>query len=193
MEERAKERIRSKKGCMSRSSQHIARCMNALIDRLPDDQKKKVLIDRKVKQVHQQFAACVDPFILSHVNSVYLMKEPQPGSDDVSRETLLKLTVYVDNSMIAAELNAQRELVILKYRELFSLKIDEFAIKISRGPYLEHHPFRLDEPDREEGFRPLTPKEESAIEQQVSGISDKDVRASFKRLLKATKEHFPKE
>ena len=166
--------------------------MNGLLNLLPEEQKKKVLIDRKIKQVHQQFAACVDPFILQHVNSVYLIREQDQRSDQdgVSRETQLVLTAYVDNSLIAAELNAQRELVILKYRELFSLEIDEFAIKISRGAYLENHPFS----EQEEGLKRkkihrLTPEEEQEIESRVSTITDREIRQSFQRALKATKEH----
>lgn len=170
---------------MKKKTQHISGLMNTIIDQLPEEQKRKILVERKIKQVHEQFAACVDPFILDHVNSVYLIKE----QGDVSRETTLRLTVYVDNSMVAAELNAQRELVVLKYRELFSLKIDEFIIKISRGTYKENYPFKERPQKNLQKIRRLTPGEERKIKDQVTTISDSDIRASFERLLKATKEH----
>lgn len=168
-----------------KKTQHISSLVNALIDQLPEEQKRKILVERKIKQVHEQFAACVDPFILDHVNSVYLIKE----NSDVSRETTLRLTAYVDNSMVAAELNAQRELIVLKYRELFGLKIDEFIIKISRGPYKENYPFKELTQGSSQKIRRLTPEEEQEIVEQVSAITDSDIRASFERLLKATKEH----
>lgn len=101
---------------MKRPQTHVSNYMTAFFNQLPDEQKKRALIDRKIKQVHAQFAACVDEFILEHINSVYMTKEEIPDSGDVSRETHQILTVYVDNSLVAAELNAQRELIILKYR-----------------------------------------------------------------------------
>lgn len=180
------------RAAMGKPVKHVSRYMNAFLNKLPEEQKKKVLVDRKIKQVHQQFSACVDPFILDHVNSVYLIKEPSEGKgshDDVSRETRLILTVYVDNSLIAAELNAQRELVVLKYRELFSLQIDDFRIKISRGAYLENHPFEKKDEEKPKKIRRLTPEEEAAIDSQVDRLSDPEIRASFQRALKATKEH----
>lgn len=156
------------------------------LDQLPQEQKKQVLVERKIKQVYEQFSACVDPFIADHVNSVYLIKEPS----DVSRETLLKLTVYVDNSMVAAELNAQRELVILKYRELFSLDIKEMIIKISRGAYLDNYPLRaLKEEEPEKTIHQLTDEEIKEIEDKTAEIKDPELRKSFQSLLKATKEH----
>ncbi len=174
---------------MEKKTRHISGLMNVLIDRLPEEQKSKVLIERKIKQVHDQFATCVDSFILDHVNSVYLTKEEL----DVSRETKLKLTVYVDNSTVAAELNAQRELIILKYRELFNIKIDTFIIKISRGAYRENFPFKNKKHEEVKKFRRLTPGEEREIADQVSLISDSDIRSSFQRLLRAVKEHQQKE
>lgn len=170
---------------MKKRTQHISDLINTIVDRLPEEQKRKILVERKIKQVHEQFAACVDPFILNHVNSVYLIKE----ETDVSRETTLELTTYVDNSTVAAELNAQRELIVLKYRELFGIKIDEFIIKISRGTYKENYPFKDQMRKKSQKFHRLSPEEEEEIRTQVSTISDDEIRTSFERLLKATKEH----
>lgn len=170
---------------MNKPYKHVSNYMNAFLNELPEEQKKKVLIDRKIKQVYQQFSQCVDAFILNHVNSVYLIKE----DSDVSRETRLVLTVYVDNSLVAAELNAQRELVVLKYRELFARTIDEFVIKISHGAYRENYPFQKESSESEKKFHRLSPEEEAEIESQISHIKDKDIRQSFQRVLKATKEH----
>lgn len=178
---------------MKRTAKHASYYMSDFFDHLPQEQKKKFLIDRKIKRVHQQFSQCVDPFILEHVNSVYLTKEDHERESDVSRETSFKLTVYVDNSMVAAELNAQRELIVLKYRELFKLMIDDFQIRISRGAYLDNHPFQEQSSQKEKKFRRLTPDEKREIEQATANISDEDIRASFQRALIATKEHFGEE
>ncbi len=180
---------------MNRPIKRASNYLNIFLNRLPDDQKKKVLVERKIKQVYEQFTACVEPFIADHVNSIYLINEPKDVRDsklasDVSRETFLKLTVYVDNSLIAAELNAQRELIILKYRELFDLTIDEMIIKISRGAYRDNYPLRKKDTDEvKSNFHQLSPEEEADIEYKTANISDNDIRASFQRVLKATKEH----
>ena len=175
---------------MKRSQTHVSNYMNAFFSQLPEEQKKRALIDRKIKQVHDQFAACVDEFILEHINSVYMTKEEIPDSGDVSRETHQILTVCVDNSRVAAELNAQRELVILKYREQFDVKVDRFDIKISRGVYRENYPFKKSQYQKNLPTpHKLTAEEEREIETRVSGIEDKDIRESFRRVLKATKEH----
>ena len=175
---------------MKRPQTHVSNYMNTFFNQLPDEQKKRALIDRKIKQVHAQFAVCVDEFILEHINSVYMTKEEIPDSKDVSRETHQILTVYVDNSLVAAELNAQRELIILKYREQFDVKVDRFDIKISRGAYRENYPFK--KPQYQKNLptpHKLTAGEEQEIETCVSGIEDKDIRESFRRVLKASKEH----
>lgn len=175
---------------MKGSQTHVSNYMNAFFNQLPEEQKKRVRIDRKIKRVHAQFAACVDGFILEHINSVYMTKKEGSDPGDVSRETQQILTVYVDNSLVAAELNAQRELVILKYREQFNVKVDRFDIKISRGVYRENYPFK--KPQYQKNLptpHELTAEEEQEIETLVSSIEDKDIRESFQRVLKATKEH----
>lgn len=186
--------------------QRVAKPLAALLNNLPEDKKREYLVGRRVKQIQEQFASCVDPFILDHVNSVYLIKSEANKTDskndaqgidsaleqdapDVSRETIYDLTVYVDNSLIAAELNAQRELIILKYRELFSERIDTFSIKISRGHYLNRYPYRSQEDEKTVSFHQLSKTEEEEIEKSTALISDADIRASFQRALKAIKEH----
>ena len=49
---------------MKRPQTHVSNYMNTFFNQLPDEQKKRALIDRKIKQVYAQFAACVDEFIL---------------------------------------------------------------------------------------------------------------------------------
>lgn len=198
---------------MSREARHVSSYINAFIDHLPEEMKKKVLVDRKIRQVQDQFAECVEPFFLEHVNSIYLIREKndaqvqdygdgeeQSQSCDVrtARQKCLdgplKLTVYVDNSSIAAELNARRELIVLKYRELFGLEIDEFIIRISRGDYRKNHPYlqRAEveaAAEKSKKIHRLTPEEEEEILARTSNISDSDIRAAFIRALKAEKEH----
>lgn len=43
---------------MKRPQTHVSNYMTTFFNQLPDEQKKRALIDRKIKQVHAQFAAC---------------------------------------------------------------------------------------------------------------------------------------
>ena len=48
--------------------------------------------------------------------------------------------MYVEDSLIAAEVDARREMIKLKFLELFGEEIDEFRIRVSRGKYKLSHP-----------------------------------------------------
>lgn len=165
--------------------EHVKTLMNSFLDHVPEEMRSQVLIDRHIKRVHQQFKEVVDPFILSHVNSVYLMRDKQNSE-------LYQLVVYVDNSTIAAELNARRELIKLKYRERFTITIDEFAIRISKGAYRKTYPFK-EEQDNQRNHkvkkRELSPEEEYAIDTLIKDLPEGKVKASFKRAITAEKKH----
>ena len=59
---------------------------------------------------------------LQHTNNVYI----------VNKDGVKTLIVYVDESIFAAELNAQRELIKLKLLQLFGEEVEDFNIYISR-------------------------------------------------------------
>ena len=82
----------------------VSSSLSSFASSMPEEVKKRVLVQRKIEKTHAQFAELVDPFILKHTNSVYLLKsQAVPGAYD--------LVVYLDNSTCAAELNARRELL----------------------------------------------------------------------------------
>lgn len=156
---------------------------------MPDEVCRRVMVDRRIKQVHERFAAVVDAFILEHVNSVYLMRSKVV-------EGAYDLIVYLDNSTCAAELNARRELIRLKYQERFSIVVDVFEIRISRGHYKEQHPFAAGDaahgadpvPERE-----LTPEEVEKIDATVAPLPPGRMRDSFVNAMTAQKKHSKKE
>lgn len=154
--------------------------LKAFCEGMPEDVKKRVLVDRRIKQVHDQFASVVDPFILEHTNSVYLLKSKMTEAYD--------LVVYLDNSTCAAELNARRELIRLKYLEQFNVNIDVFEIRISRGRYKEKHPFKDREISTKEApIRRLSEAEESAIDHTVEELPEGRLKESFKKAMTAQK------
>lgn len=159
----------------------VSSSLSSFASSMPEEVKKRVLVQRKIEKTHAQFAELVDSFILKHTNSVYLLKsQAVPGAYD--------LVVYLDNSTCAAELNARRELLRFEYLDRFNTTIDVFEIRISRGPYRDKHPFaeRLSS-DTQSKERSLSEEETARIEEMTSAIEDPRLRASFQRAMTAQK------
>lgn len=134
-----------------------------------------------VEDIYKDGAAC----FLDHTNAVYLMKK-----DDIRT-----LIVYVDESIFAADLNAQRELFKLKFLERFKEQIEVFEIHISRGSYKNQHPYRLK--DDEGGFYPeydkkppipLTSTELDAVRERADLVENAAVRNALFKAMVADKE-----
>lgn len=221
----------------------VSNSFNAFYHSLPEKVREKVLVNRRIQKIHQQFSQVVDPYILDHTNSVYLLRHKDPlgqsdkngkekntysgqNSTDSSSSTTVSnsgiynadkkvlgnpdrslsnkppyevqevfdLVVYVDNSLVAAELNARRELIRLKYREQFKVVIDIFEIRISRGAYKDKYPFK-ELRDRDKEYRPahtLTQEELNEIDELLKDIPEGKLRASFKKVIKAQKQNSEK-
>ena len=97
--------------------------------------------------------------------------------------------MYIDNSLVAAELNARRELIRLKYREQFKISIDVFEIRISRGSYKGKYPFRNQDAVSQIDTQPrdLSDEENERINELVEDISDKRIKESFIKAITAQK------
>ncbi len=150
---------------------------------MPEEVRKRIMLDQHVKKSYAQFGQVTDEFILRHVNSVYLMRSKViEGAHD--------LVVYVDNSTIAAELNARRELIRLKYREKFNLVIDAFEIRISKGEYLKKRPYSeglIVKTAAENPLPELSAEESERVDAMLAGIGDPRLKASFKAAITASK------
>ena len=121
------------------------------------------------------------PLFLNHTNNVYIIR----------KEDEKLLIVYVDESIYAAELNAQRELIKLKLLELFNEEIDEFSIKISRGSYRNNHPYATEDTDSITGKAvsvALDEEEEKYVSNIVSKVEDQRVQKSLERAMTADLE-----
>lgn len=80
-----------------------------------------------VKAVYRENA----PLFLEHTNAVYCS----------NRDGVRTFTVYVDESIFAADLNARRELMKMKLMEFSGEDIEMFDIRVSRGGYKKRRPF----------------------------------------------------
>jgi hypothetical protein len=142
-----------------------------------------------------------DDYILEHTNNVFILdsrdvRTPRRGMDDRKDAGATgvgkQLLAYVDESIVAAELNARRELVKLQFFEQFGEEIDEFKIFISRGQYKSHHPFVHDE-DTPSYIEPATPvpltaEEQASVREQLAGIEDPRLRRAVERAMVADLE-----
>lgn len=171
----------------------------------------------KVKRMWKSaLEACAGPaaaVILDHTNSIYIIRKAEEETD-VSRETLGQgsdvqrpraatassgrqfvrrkppageLIVYVEDSLIAAEVDARREMIKLKFLELFGEEIDEFRIRVSRGKYKLSHPYREEAEKtavQEKAPRvALSEARVAQIDEELSTIPDKKVREALKRAM----------
>ncbi len=125
------------------------------------------------------------PLFLEHTNNVYIM----------DKEGVRTLIVYVDDSIFAAELNAQRELIKLKLLELFGEDVEEFQIYISRGSYKANHPYLASEDEAREQAEavaapsiPLDSSERRFVSETVSRVEDDALRGYIEKAMTASLE-----
>ena len=141
-----------------------------------------------------------DDYILEHTNNVIILdakdahklrRDHDDRKDAGATGVGQQLSVYVDESIVAAELNARRELVKLQFYELFGEKIDEFKIIISRGQYKKHHPFVPESaPSYEEHTHPvpLDAAERAEVERRLAAVDDDALRRVAGRAMVADLE-----
>ena len=142
-----------------------------------------------------------DDYILEHTNNVFIIdgrdvRAPRRDLDDRkdvgATGSGKQLLAYVDESIVAAELNARRELVKLQFYERFGEEIDEFKIFISRGQYKSLHPFVHNEavPSYIEPANPmpLTDAEHELVSRQIAQINDARLRRAVEKAMVADLE-----
>ncbi len=184
-------------------------------DQLPDEVQAKLSREKAIERIYDQFSKLVNDFILEHVNAVYLLNPESakestsnaqksaisPALRTVSKPHKKRLIVYVDNSLVAAELGAQKELLNLRYLSEFDIELVEFEVNISKGRYRIPHPF-VDcssghavqtEPSHvlcsEEEIvsrETLTQQERERIDDLTEEIEDPRLKKSFERAIAAT-------
>lgn len=224
--------MRSKRSRLGSFSSYLSEWSRGL----SEEEQGLLRRDRAVKRIQDQFATLVSPYVLEHVNAVYLLSpeasskrsnaegvsrgtayaplslEPEgasasdsgtgkrsnfPGSPNDKHSTdspslkKKKLVVYVDSSLVSAELNAQRELIRLRYLTDFSVELVGFDIKLSRGGYLNKHPYRdrkdaKSEPKASVSRETLSAEDLSYIDKVSSSIEDERLREAFKKAMTAS-------
>lgn len=117
---------------------------------------------------------------LAHTNNVFIKM----------KKGLRTLIVYVDESIFAAELNAQRELIQLHLLELFGEEIDQFEIWTSKwSKYKKNHPYLKDDPvvvERRFASVPLDEDQKAFIAETVSAVKNDKLRSSLHNAMAST-------
>ena len=135
----------------------------------------------RYKHVIQAVYGCSAPLFLQHTNNVYIMM----------KNDIKTLIVYVDESIFAAELNAQRELIKLMLLEQFGEEVEEFSIFVSRGKYKQNYPF-VDENVSETHLpfksEPLDENEQAFVKKTAETVQGLGLKKSFEKAMTASLE-----
>ena len=145
-------------------------------------------INLRANQVRDRFKTAIEtvyretaPLFLAHTNNVYIMM----------KGGVRTLIVYVDESIYAAELNAQRELIKLHLLELFGEDVEQFEIHVSTPRYKKYHPYLTEASEKANAKPPSIPlddNERAYVSNTVSTVEDKRLRKSLERAMTADLE-----
>ena len=147
-----------------------------------DDEQAR--INYRAHQVRKRYRAAIESvyrenaeLFLAHTNNVYILK----------KDGIKTLIVYVDESIYAAELNAQRELIKLRLLELFGEEIEQFKILVSRGAYKDYHPYVEEELSKlvTPPLPKLSPEDLSLVDEVSAKVTEESVRKSFEKAMTA--------
>lgn len=167
--------------------QKIGGSIEHFVAQLAGDQEQ-ARINLRANQVRERYKCALETvyrdsaaLFLAHTNNVYIM----------DKKDVRTLIVYVDESIFAAELNAQRELIKLKLLELFGEDVEEFEILISRGSYKNNHPYLLPADEAAPAPAPSVPldeRERSYVTHTVSTVEDRRLRTTLQKAMTADME-----
>ena len=150
-------------------------CINAGVSDIPGVDMGALRRAQRAKTVRSMWTKLVDPLFLDHTNNVFVFEE----------EGVTQMHVYVDESIYAAELNNQRELIKWRCRQEFGEAIDEFHIHISRGKYKDNHPFVQQQENAVDSNDPipLDAQELAMVDKTCEGIPEGPLRTSFRNAM----------
>lgn len=175
---------------MKRLSESIRSCLDAV--GANDESSRKA---RRAAEVQQAWKLAVEkvyqdaaPFVLSHINAIYVLKE----------NGVACVVVYADDSLIRSDIDARQEFLKMALAELGE-RVETFRILASRFTMKDRHPFAEtsaedDEYDPSRIFEktrrtPISDEEQARVDACVEPIEDERVRNALKRAMIAEIEH----
>ena len=149
------------------------------------------VLDRYRRAIESIYPAATARLHLAHTNKV-IVKDVRTVGRNGESVKVRTLIVYVDESMYAAELNAQRELIKLRLLELFREEIEEFSIRISgKTQYKKEHPYPdsdSTETDEKSPSIPLNDDEKEFVSRTVGVVQDIKIQKSLEKAMTADLE-----
>lgn len=145
------------------------------VSKIPGVDMEQIRKARRVDAVRRMWKGLVPEIFLEHTNNVFVFDK------DGRRE----MHVYVDDSLFAAELNAQREIIKWRCLEEFGEKIDDFHIHVSRGSYKDQHPF-ADDAGHEavwQELAPLSSEDAALVDDACAQIDDPKLKEAFREAM----------
>lgn len=175
---------------MKRLSESIKSCLDAV--GVNDESARKA---RRAAEVQQAWRAAIEkvyqdaaPFVLSHINAVYILKE----------SGVSYAVVYADDSLIRSDIDARQEFLKMALAESGE-RVETFRILASRFSMKERHPFAEASTDDNEydpsrifektRRTPISDGDLARVESCVESIEDEKVRIALKRAMVAEIEH----
>ena len=155
--------------------QRFSNCVNRSLSEIPGVDLSALRRAQRAEDIRSMWASLVDPVFLEHTNNVFVFE----------KDGIVEMHVYVDESIYAAELNNQRELINWRCRQEYGEVIDAFHIHISRGKFKGLHPFAKEEPETIDGNDPvpLSAKEMQTVDKACENIPAGPLRDSFRKAM----------
>ena len=138
------------------------------------DNNELIRKNRRIAQVKEIWKFVASPYILKHTNNVIIINDKKSGK---------KLIVYVDNSLVATEINARRELIRLKILQEFNEVINSFEIHVSYGRYKNNYIFQDEEVKPYEDYKKEVISKDAAIriESKINELENIELKKAINR------------
>lgn len=167
---------------MKRLGQELER----MSSRFPTDEK--TLIARRAAKVQAMWKDSIEhvykdvaPYVLEHVNAVYIKDE----------DGVRTLMVYMDDGDFRSDVHCRQHLILLRMKERFGEEVEAFKTFPSRFDMRKRHPFAREEDvvSRETTKSvPLSDKERAEVDSACAPIEDATLRRALARAMTADRE-----
>lgn len=159
--------------------------LDLLAGRFPTDEK--TLIARRAVKVQAMWKDAVEhvykdvaPYVLEHVNAVYVKAE-----DEVRT-----LIVYMDDPDFRADVHCRQHLIMLRMQERYGERIDAFKTLPSRFDMKKRHPYKEGASKARSQVKsvPLTAAERDEVDRVCAPIENQALRRALEKAMTTDRE-----
>lgn len=159
--------------------------LELLAGRLPDDDQARIA--RRAAKVQAMWKDAIEhvykdvaPYVLEHVNAVYVKEENGTRS----------LMVYMDDGDFRSDVHCRQHLILLYLKQRYGEEIREFKTFPARFDMRKRHPYKVEEAPLREKVKsvPLTDKEKAQVAQACAPIDNLALRRALEKAMTADRE-----